>query len=153
MQYYTALTSFIVQLPALLFMIDYSEFWGGFNRTYLLCCVVNGVFFHFQTISAYVLMDFISPVTHRQVTLSMLLSRSGGNGSFNFSVANTAKRALLIWLSVILFGNPITLLSGLGTVTVIAGVLLYNKAREIDTRRKYALLPPLNFNVEEAHDS
>ncbi len=45
------------------------------------------------------------------------------------SVANTAKRALLIWLSVILFGNEVTPLSAAGTAVVIAGVLLYNRAR------------------------
>lgn len=33
-----------------------------------------------------------------------------------------------------MFGNPVTLLSGLGTVTVIAGVLLYIKAQEYDDR-------------------
>jgi hypothetical protein len=47
-------------------------------------------------------------------------------------VANTAKRALLIWLSVILFGNTVTPLAGLGTAVVFAGVLAYNKAREMD---------------------
>lgn len=52
----------------------------------------------------------------------------------HFSVANTAKRALLIWLSVLMFGNPVTLLSGMGTVTVIAGVLMYIKAQEYDDR-------------------
>jgi hypothetical protein len=50
----------------------------------------------------------------------------------DYSVANTAKRAFLIWLSVLMFGNPVTLLSGLGTCTVIVGVLLYNKAQEYD---------------------
>ena len=49
-----------------------------------------------------------------------------------YSVANTAKRAFLIWMSVLLFGNPVTVLSGLGTCTVIVGVLLYNKAQEYD---------------------
>ena len=52
------------------------------------------------------------------------------------SVANTGKRALLIWLSVLLFGNKVTALSGLGTVVVISGVLLYNKARGIDAKRR-----------------
>lgn len=53
---------------------------------------------------------------------------------FHFSsVANTAKRAFLIWLSVLLFGNPVTVLSGLGTCIVIIGVLLYNKAQQIDS--------------------
>lgn len=50
---------------------------------------------------------------------------------FLFSVANTVKRALLIWLSVITFGNKITFLGGLGTTIVIFGVLGYNKAKEI----------------------
>lgn len=51
--------------------------------------------------------------------------------SFSFSVANTVKRALLIWLSVITFGNKVTFLGGLGTVIVIVGVLGYNRAKEI----------------------
>ena len=65
-------------------------------------------------------------------------------------MANTAKRALLIWLSVMLFGNPVTLLSGLGTVTVILGVLLYNKAREIDNSR---LKTKLSYSVKDARTS
>lgn len=59
-------------------------------------------------------MDYISPVAH--------------------SVANTAKRAFLIWLSILMFGNPVTMLSGLGTLVVIAGVFLYIKAQEYDDR-------------------
>uniref|UniRef100_A0A6M2DZY0 Putative solute carrier family 35 member e2-like agrilus planipennis n=1 Tax=Xenopsylla cheopis TaxID=163159 RepID=A0A6M2DZY0_XENCH len=81
---------------------------GGLVMMYL----INGAFFHFQSITAYVLMDYISPVTH--------------------SVANTVKRAFLIWMSVVLFGNSVTLLSGLGTLIVIFGVLLYNKAQDYD---------------------
>ena len=34
-----------------------------------LCLVINGVFFHGQTIAAYYLMDFISPVTHRYLVV------------------------------------------------------------------------------------
>ena len=37
---------------------------------------------------------------------------------FFFSVANTVKRALLIWISVIIFKNTITFYSGLGTMIV-----------------------------------
>lgn len=51
-----------------------------------------------------------------------------------FSVANTAKRAFLIWLSVVMFGNQVTLLSAVGTITVIAGVFMYIKAQEYDDR-------------------
>lgn len=53
-----------------------------------------------------------------------------------FSVVNTVKRAFLIWLSIIMFGNPVTLLSGFGTVIVIFGVTLYNKAQEYDKLHK-----------------
>lgn len=52
------------------------------------------------------------------------------------SVANTVKRAFLIWISVILFGNPVTFLSGLGTIIVTVGVLLYTKAKEYDHNRR-----------------
>ena len=66
---------------------------------------------------------------------------------FNFpllihSVANTAKRALLIWLSVIVFNNPVTLLSGIGTVVVVVGVLLYNRARDYETSKASAKSGP-----------
>lgn len=48
---------------------------------------------------------------------------------FVISVANTVKRALLIWLSVLIFHNPVTFLSGVGTFIVIFGVILYNEGR------------------------
>ena len=51
------------------------------------------------------------------------------------SVANTVKRAFLIWLSVIVFSNPVTFLSGLGTVIVTIGVLCYTKAKEFDAKQ------------------
>lgn len=60
-------------------------------------------------------------------------------------MANTAKRAFLITLSILLFGNPITLLSGLGTVFVITGVFLYIKAQQYDSMRKNNLSPKLKF--------
>ena len=60
-------------------------------------------------------------------TLLLLLN------SFHFvSVANTVKRGLLIWLSVLIFHNQVTFLSGFGTLTVIFGVVLYNAARDIE---------------------
>ncbi len=52
----------------------------------------------------------------------------------DFSVANTVKRALLIWLSILIFHNPITFLSGFGTLTVMFGVVLYNEARNIENK-------------------
>lgn len=63
-----------------------------------------------------------------------------------FSVANTVKRALLIWLSVITFGNKVTFLGGLGTAIVIFGVCGYNKAKEIAPT---VLLP--SKGIKEVH--
>ena len=54
--------------------------------------------------------------------------------SCSVSVANTVKRALLIWLSVLIFHNPVTFLSGFGTITVIFGVVLYNEARDLEKK-------------------
>lgn len=45
------------------------------------------------------------------------------------------KRAFLIWLSVIVFGNPVTFLSGFGTMIVTFGVLCYIKAKQYDATR------------------
>ncbi|OQR71186.1 solute carrier family 35 member E2-like [Tropilaelaps mercedesae] len=70
--------------------------------------------FHSQSLIEYALLTRISPVTH--------------------SVANTVKRALMIWLSIFVFGNPVTLLSGAGTLIVFFGVLLYNHARDVAFR-------------------
>lgn len=46
-------------------------------------------------------------------------------------MASTVKHALSIWLSIIVFSNPITLLSAVGTVMVFVGVMLYNKAKQV----------------------
>ncbi|XP_059490914.1 solute carrier family 35 member E2B-like [Neocloeon triangulifer] len=116
LQFYTSMASVVVQIPASLLFVDIDIVTHETDHTLLSLFLLNGLFFHFQSITAYVLMDYISPVTH--------------------SVANTAKRAFLIWLSVILFGNPVTVLSGLGTCTVMVGVLLYNRAIHADSARQ-----------------
>ncbi|XP_013384812.1 solute carrier family 35 member E2-like [Lingula anatina] len=115
LQFYTSAASMVVQIPVGLLMIDFEHVWPNLTASMVTALILNGVFFHFQSISAYVLMGYISPVTH--------------------SVANTVKRAFLIWASVLIFGNAVTFLSGLGTVTVTIGVILYNKAREYDQIR------------------
>ena len=78
LQYHTSVYSLAVQFPCLLFLINWSNVYqlmtvGGTatEPDYLLkmalLYIFNGMCFHFQTITAYVLMDFISPVTHRWV--------------------------------------------------------------------------------------
>ena len=77
LQYYTALYSLVIQIPCLFFLIDWGNAYSiltseNDESTQLSALLhmafiylINGIFFHFQTITAYVLMDFISPVTHR----------------------------------------------------------------------------------------
>jgi len=119
MQFYTSVASFAVTLPTMFLLLEWNTIMATSSQL-IMCYIINGVFFHCQTISAYYLMDYISPVTH--------------------SVANTGKRAALIWSSVFLFGNEITFLSGLGTAIVIAGVLLYNMATEMENKQSKTLI-------------
>lgn len=55
------------------------------------------------------------------------------------SVASTVKHALSVWLSVIVFGNHVTGLSAVGTILVTVGVLLYNKARQLQQEAMQSL--------------
>ncbi|XP_026549992.1 solute carrier family 35 member E2B-like [Notechis scutatus] len=81
-----------------------------YNQDIVVLLLMDGVLFHLQSVTAYALMGKISPVT--------------------FSVASTVKHALSIWLSIIVFGNKITSLSAIGTVLVMIGVMLYNRAKQ-----------------------
>merc|ERR1712048_907926 len=70
---------------------------------------IDGVLYHLQSVVAYVVMSYLSPVT--------------------VSVVSTLKRALLIWISVLVFGNTVTDVSKLGTFVCLSGALLYNVAK------------------------
>ena len=60
-------------------------------------------------------MDLVSPVT--------------------MSVSNCAKRAMLIVLSIIYFGNMVGLFTWLGMALIIVGVFGYNKARTVQQQQ------------------
>jgi len=70
---------------------------------------LNVTSYHLQSVSAYYVVDRLHPVTT--------------------SVANTLKRAVLIVLTILYFGNRMTAESVGGVVLVIAGVIVYNWAR------------------------
>uniref|UniRef100_A0A8C2D8Q9 Solute carrier family 35 member E2B n=1 Tax=Cyprinus carpio TaxID=7962 RepID=A0A8C2D8Q9_CYPCA len=65
------------------------------------------------------------------------------------SVASTVKHALSIWLSIIVFSNPITLVSAVGTLMVFLGVLLYNKAKQM--QRDSLMQHALDQSAESQH--
>merc|ERR1712107_631213 len=79
------------------------------SRAFLLLWV-DGVLYHLQSVVAYVVMSYLSPVT--------------------VSVVNTLKRALLIWISVLIFGNTVTNFTKLDTFICLMGALWYNIARQ-----------------------
>mmetsp|Transcript_1929 Transcript_1929/g.5249 ORF Transcript_1929/g.5249 Transcript_1929/m.5249 type:complete len:135 (+) Transcript_1929:20-424(+) len=79
--------------------------WYGMVLPVLLCSVT----FYVQSISAYYTVSLISSVSQ--------------------SVANTTKRTLLIFLSILYFGNPVSGATVLGIMMVSGGVLLYNIMR------------------------
>lgn len=125
-QVYTSAAAVLAQLLLAPFVVDYAEVMNV-SGTMLVLMILNGLLYHYQTMMAWVLMEFLSPVTH--------------------SVCNTVKCALAVWISVPLFGNHITVLSGAGTCVVIAGVLLYNKARNFEHDRLTASTTVANGNV------
>lgn len=122
LQFYTSAAALLVQLPFTVLPAmpgispqspAESEAASGQAWTWHLVghLVLNGVSFHLQSVMAYAVMSVVSPVTQ--------------------SVLNTLKRALLIWLSVLWFGNAVTMWSALGTLICVAGVLCYNYARQV----------------------
>ncbi|CAF3372452.1 unnamed protein product [Rotaria socialis] len=114
LQFWASLMACVFQLPILLYNVDVLSAMGSTSLSLFLIYVLNGISYHIQAFSAYAVMAYISPITH--------------------SVANTVKRALLIWLSVLIFKNPVTFLSGFGTLIVIFGVIMYNEARDMDKK-------------------
>uniref|UniRef100_A0A671QVP3 Solute carrier family 35 member E2-like n=1 Tax=Sinocyclocheilus anshuiensis TaxID=1608454 RepID=A0A671QVP3_9TELE len=126
LQFYTSAAAVIMLIPAWIFLMDLPLMGKGdrsfrLSQDIVLLLLFDGVLFHLQSVTAYALMGRISPVT--------------------FSVASTVKHALSIWLSIIVFSNPITLVSAVGTLMVFLGVLLYNKAKQMqrDTLVQHAL--------------
>lgn len=67
LQFYTSLASIVVQIPVSILLVDLPTLEHSLSFKLFAAFLLNGVFFHFQSITAYVLMDYISPVTHRYV--------------------------------------------------------------------------------------
>ncbi|XP_053705318.1 solute carrier family 35 member E2A-like isoform X2 [Synchiropus splendidus] len=124
LQFYTSAAAVIMLIPAWAFLLDLPETDKSgqtfiYSQDIILLLLFDGILFHLQSVTAYALMGRISPVT--------------------FSVASTVKHALSVWLSIIVFSNPITLLSATGTALVFIGVFLYNKARQIQRETLQAM--------------
>ncbi|QDZ22091.1 sugar phosphate transporter [Chloropicon primus] len=119
LQFFTSVAGSFFQLPVMLWQLKRSASLeataeakpaGWEVSAYVLICAV---FFHMQSVSAYCTMALVSPVTQ--------------------SVANTLKRTLMIFISILYFGNAVVASSVGGILMVISGVALYNYFRILDT--------------------
>ncbi|XP_028308448.1 solute carrier family 35 member E2A isoform X3 [Gouania willdenowi] len=132
LQFYTSAAAIIMLIPAWIFLLDIPVNGASgqsfiFSQDIILLLLFDGGLFHLQSVTAYALMGRISPVT--------------------FSVASTVKHALSVWLSIIVFNNHITVLSATGTFLVLIGVLLYNKARQIQRKTLQTMAAEQNHRL------
>ncbi|EDO37817.1 predicted protein [Nematostella vectensis] len=118
LQFYTSAASLVVQFPFWFFFMDIQVKLQSMDYLMMFMLVFNGFLFYMQSLTAYALMSLISPVT--------------------FSVSNTVKRAVLIWISVLMFGNEVSALSALGTMIVTCGVFLYQRAKRQEAEQMAA---------------
>ena len=72
MQYYSSVASIIIQVPCCIFLTNFTQVRETWSTQLLVSYVANGCFFHYQTICAYVLMGYISPVTHRSAAAGFI---------------------------------------------------------------------------------
>ena len=157
LQFYTSAAALTIQLPVMLYN-HAGKWWRqehAWDSTLALHLLLNGGAFHLQSVMAYAVMGLISPVS--QVSAAFFTARARARNATSRtltfdarhtesaapaqSVANTLKRALLIWLSILYFGNPVTWLSALGTVVCIGGVFAYNHARRVYPYKPPEILP------------
>jgi len=69
LQFFTSLSSIIIQIPCVIVLVDFSQFFHSIytEKNLLLTYILAGISFHCQSITEYTLLSIISPVTHRYV--------------------------------------------------------------------------------------
>lgn len=113
LQFYTSCAAAAIQLPMILYTVGPQLFGKGeaMDASMMRMLLLDGVSYHFQSVTAYYTMSLLSPVSQ--------------------SVSNTLKRALLIILSILYFQNEVGVYNVLGVTIVIVGVFLYNHCRRL----------------------
>ena len=133
LQFYTSAAALLVQVP-MWFYKYYDTLMSpavgpAMSQALMVALAIDATSYHLQSVFAYGLMEHISPVTH--------------------SVANTVKRALLIMLSILYWGNKVTPWSVMGMALVVVGVFVYNYARQ----RQQAVRMDATSPVHPVYDS
>lgn len=108
LQFFSGFASLIFIIPTTYFA-NSETILPSLDPVLFVWYLIDGVSFHCQSITANVLMGYLSPTT--------------------YSVSNTVKRALLIWCSILIFGNPVSIGAWIGTFCMLFGILLYNRAK------------------------
>jgi len=112
LQFFTSFVGMFFQLPVLLWHLQRSAISAEtvqakvVGREVALYMLIAAVFFHTQSVSAYCTMSLMSPVS--------------------MSVANTLKRTLMIFISILYFHNTVGVSNVGGILMVVGGVALYN---------------------------
>jgi len=119
LQFYATCAALVVQLPAWFLTNEFSyEVVPTYTIGFLL---VDGIFFYLQSITAYKVVALVTPVA--------------------MSVANCVKRAILIWLSTFVFGNPMGANTIFVTFMLISGVMGYNYVKSLPENKSGTDLP------------
>ena len=125
LQFFTSFVGMFFQLPVLLWQLQRSAISAETaqakldGREVALYMLIAAVFFHTQSVSAYCTMSLMSPVS--------------------MSVANTLKRTLMIFISILYFHNTVGVSNVGGILMVVGGVALYNYC--LIARRRQKGLP------------
>ena len=112
LQFFTSFVGMFFQLPVLLWQLQRSAISAEtvqakvVGREVALYMLIAAVLFHAQSVSAYCTMSLMSPVS--------------------MSVANTLKRTLMIFISILYFHNTVGVSNVGGILMVVGGVALYN---------------------------
>lgn len=67
LQFYSSASSFIIQIPIILMTFNLNKFWLLItsDSNIMLSFVLNAISFHIQSMTEYLLLTFISSITHR----------------------------------------------------------------------------------------
>ena len=65
LQFWASLVACAFQLPLLYYSVDIPLAFNHTSRTLVLLYILNGFAYHIQSVAAYAIMAYISPITHR----------------------------------------------------------------------------------------
>merc|ERR1740138_1710255 len=92
---------------------------GVYSQNELIMRIVaSGLSFYLYNEVSFYTLDSVHPITH--------------------AVGNTIKRVILILFSVVRFGTPMTMQSGIGSTIAIMGVFAYSVAKQYIKKPKKA---------------